>query len=182
MSIVIEKLNNDHKNIAKLLNLLEEQVSHLEAGEFTDFPLIADIMHYFANYPDIHHHPYEDLIFDTLKTKDDSTAESIRKINNEHAQMAQASNRLFDEVNQLQGNAVFSRDELVQEFKNYISRFYEHMRTEENELFPKADRALSEEDWHSINAKINLDDDPLFGDILDQQYKNLYTSILAVAS
>ena len=182
MSTLIEKLHDDHKNIARLLHLLEEQISQLEAGEYTDFPLISNIMHYFANYPDIHHHPYEDFIFDVLKTKDKSTAESINSIHDEHKKMAETSAKLFDQVTQLQGNAVFPRDELVQDFKDYIANYYAHMNKEEDDLLPRADSTLNEEDWTNISSELDMDDDPVFGNIVDKQYAGLYKAILAAAS
>lgn len=180
MSIVMEKLHTDHKNIASLLRLLQQQVDQLKAGEFTDFPLMADIMHYFVHYPELHHHRYEELIFDILKQKNAADPDTIRQICDEHVQMAKVSDELHREAQQLQGNAVFSRDELVKQFNDYIEMYYTHMRVEENDLLSHATTALSEQEWKNINTEVKLDDDPLYGSILNKQYENLYHSIMAL--
>ena len=181
MSKLIENLHEDHKNIARLLQLLKDQLSHLQAGEFTDFPLLADIMHYFANYPDRHHHPCEDIIFEVLSEKDESAKYAIDRILDEHKKMLNASNRLYDEFNQLQGNAIFSREKLVNELGDYIEKYYQHMNKEENELLPLAEKVLSENDWAAISDKIGVQEDPLFGETLDKEYESLYRSIMSTA-
>ena len=175
----IEKLHEDHENIATLLGLLKVQLTHLEKGEYVDMQILSDIMHYFTNYPDVHHHPHEEVIFDALKKKEINVADVIDEINSEHEQMAAESAEILDEVIQIQGNAIFSREEIVNRLSNYISIYYSHMTKEEDELFPLAKKILDESDWQEINKEILIEDDPLFGEILDNEYNGLYKIILA---
>ena len=182
MTTLIKRLSEDHRNIARLLELLKAQVESLQTGEFTDFSLVTDIMHYFAHYPDRHHHPCEDVIFEVLAKKDASAKYAVDRILDEHGKMQRASNKLYDEFKQLQGNAIFSREKLVNGLNDYIAKYYQHMNKEEGELLPLAEKSFTESDWTAISKKISIQPDPLFGKTLDKEYETLYRSIMAMAA
>lgn len=179
MANVLNTLQQDHKNIYRLLGLLEKQVDHIAAGEFTDFQIIADIMHYFVNYPDVYHHPHEDILFNAIKKKNINTANLIDEIVMEHQTMAEESVTIYDEMKHIQGNAIFSRDEIVQRLRDYISHYQAHIEKEETGLFALAKTTLEEADWREIDNEIGNTDDPLFGKIRDQEYQELYRLILS---
>ena len=182
MPEIINQLQIDHQNINRLLNLLEEQTAHLEAGEYTDLQLIADVMHYFVNYPDIQHHPREDLIFSSIKDKASDFDDLIKEIYREHKTMAEDSIKIQEEISQMQGNAIISREKIVNDLKNYINTYYSHIEKEETKLFSLARNILTDEDWKEIDDKMQFVDDPLFGKILNDQYASLYKVILAGVS
>ena len=179
MTNVIDSLHQDHKNISRLLSLLEKQVDHFEAGEYADYQIITDIMHYFMNYPDVYHHPHEDIVFAALKRKDINVADLIDEITSEHQKMADDSAAIYDTMKQIQGNAIFSREEIVSQLRNYIANYHSHIEKEEEGLFARASSLLEDEDWRAINSEIGDTDDPLFGKIRDQEYKELYKVILS---
>lgn len=182
MPEIINHLQIDHQNISRLLSLLEEQTANLEAGEYTDLQLIADIMHYFVNYPDIQHHPREDLIFSSLREKASDLDDVIEEITREHKTMAEDSIRIQEEISQMQGNAIISREKIVNDLKNYINIYYSHIEKEESKLFSLAMTILTDNDWQKINDEMKFVDDPLFGKILNDQYASLYKVILAGVS
>ena len=182
MPEIINQLQIDHQNISRLLRLLEEQTANLEAGEYTDLQLIADIMHYFVNYPDVQHHPREDLIFSAIKGKAADLDYLIEEIEQEHKSMAEDSIRIQEEISQMQGNAIISREKIVTHLKNYIKIYYSHIEKEEGTLFSQAQNLLTESDWERIDSEMMFVDDPLFGKILNDQYASLYKVILAGVS
>jgi len=179
MTNVIYSLHQDHKNISRLLGLLEKQVDHFAAGEYADYQIITDILHYFINYPDVYHHPHEEIIFAALKRKNINSADLIDEITAEHENMAKESADLYDAMKHIQGNAIFSRDEIVSRLRSYISNYHSHIDKEEAGLFSLANSVLDDGDWQAINTEINGTDDPLFGKIRDQEYQNLYKMILS---
>lgn len=179
MSTIIDTLHNDHKNIARLLGLLNKQVNIIEAGDNPDYRLMTNVMDYLVNYPDVHHHPHEDLVFDALKEKDINTADTIDEIVSEHQSMAVDSQTILDGLKQLQGNAILSRDEIVKKIRVYIQTYYAHMDKEEGELFSKARKLLTDEDWQTVQSEMKMIDDPLFGAILEEEYADLYKAIFS---
>ena len=179
MTNVIDSLHEDHKNISRLLSLLEKQVDHFAAGEYADYQIITDIMHYFVNYPDVYHHPHEDIVFAALKSKNINAADEIDEITAEHQKMADESVTIYDAIKHIQGNAILSREEIVSRLRNYIAEYHSHIDKEEDELFALANSTLEDEDWQAINTEIGDTDDPLFGKIRDREYQELYKMILS---
>ena len=175
----IKQLQIDHQNIARLLGVLKEQTAHLEAGEYTDLQLIADIMHYFVNYPDIQHHPHEDLIFSSLTEKDPQVIDLVDELHHEHKSMADDSQRIYEEIKKMQGNAIISREKIVTDLKNYTNTYYAHIDKEEGRLFTLAETTLTEDDWIKIDDEMQFVEDPLFGRILSDQYASIYKVILS---
>jgi hemerythrin-like domain-containing protein len=181
MSEIIANLRNDHRNLTKLLQLLSAETGKLEKGEYTDYQIIADIMQYFVNYPDIYHHPHEDLILNTLKNRNSQVTGPCTDIFSEHQEMASKGAEILDEIKQIQGNAIFSRENFVRQLKEYIACYHAHMEKEEEALFKIAEKYLNVDDWKKINLTIRMAEDPLFGRILDAEYNDLFKAIMAEA-
>lgn len=181
MTTVIERIQQDHRNTEQLLQLIEQETDHLEAGDFTNLPLLSDIMHYFVNYPDLYHHPLEDQVFAVMKKKSPSAAASVDQLYSEHVQMVEASEALLERTTELQGNAVTPRNKVVQEFRDYVRQYRAHIDREERELMPAAAKTLDANDWRSLEKQFATSADPLFGKILQRQYHTLYKVIMAEA-
>ena len=56
------KLRQEHANMTMLLDILEQQIARLRQGEVADFKTVKGILDYFLTYPDLVHHPKEDLL------------------------------------------------------------------------------------------------------------------------
>jgi hemerythrin-like domain-containing protein len=53
----------EHLNFVTLLGLLEAELDRFSRGKAPDYELMLDIMFYMTHYPDVLHHPKEDLAF-----------------------------------------------------------------------------------------------------------------------
>ena len=71
---VVESLHQDHANLAKLLNAIERQIDALEAGGVPEYDIVQGALDYCLNYPDLCHHPKEDLVFKRLQARNPSAA------------------------------------------------------------------------------------------------------------
>ncbi len=61
------------------------------------------------------------------------------------------------------------------------ARFHgEHMRREEMELLPAAERALEPEDWRAVEEAFAGNEDPI-ADLREQDFARLYTRIVSLA-
>ncbi len=69
MAETIGELLQEHRNMAKLLDLLEAELAVYREGGVADFDLLRDIMDYTTSWPERYHHPKENLIFAKLKDK-----------------------------------------------------------------------------------------------------------------
>ena len=181
MNTVIDRIHLDHRNTEQLLRIIEQETDHFDTGDFTNLPLLSDVMHYFVNYPDQYHHPLEDQIFALLKKKSPAFAARVDKLYNEHVSMGEASESLLEMITELQGNAVLPRSQIVQAFRDYLRQYREHIDREDKEMMPAAEKALEANDWKQLEKQFATNADPLFGKILQRQYQSLYKVIMAEA-
>ena len=65
--MVIERLSREHRNIEKLLAVLERELEVFDLGDRPDYEVIRAVISYFEVYPEVYHHPQEDLVFARLK-------------------------------------------------------------------------------------------------------------------
>jgi hypothetical protein len=59
--MIIDFLRQEHRNIEKLLLVLEQELSVFDRGERPDYEVIRAVIAYFEVYPDVYHHPQEDM-------------------------------------------------------------------------------------------------------------------------
>src|SRR5262245_54373608 len=74
MPMIMDVLRQEHRNIEKLLVVLEQELSVFYRAERPDYELIKAVITYFAVYPDTYHHPLENIIFEKLKARDPAAA------------------------------------------------------------------------------------------------------------
>ena len=73
------------------------------------------------------------------------------------------------------------RLDFVEAADHYVKFYLDHMRTEETELLPAAERVLSPADWAELDKAFAADSDPLAGGARDPVYNRLFTRIVLTA-
>ena len=177
MSNVIAALDRDHANIAKLLELLESEILAIEVGKTPDYPLMQDIMRYMTQYPDRFHHPKEDLIFVQLLRREPGARDDVENLLEEHIFIGLAGQEFDRLLHKSDVDSVDLRERLGASGFAYIRALREHMLKEERKLFPLAMVVLTKKDWQIIDEKVNAIDDPLFGEMIADDYQRLYRLI-----
>jgi len=159
------RLNNDHKHIAILLNVLKVKYRKLAEGEAVNFNLIRDVVEYMQSYAEHSHHPLEDIIYNYYLHKV-SQEDCPNKLAEEHHQLIDASASLMATLNLILSDVVVSREQLVVDLKEYVALQEQHMKYEDTTIFPLLAHEFDEEDWLNIKnlCSLKLIDDPLFND------------------
>ncbi len=67
MSRSLSNLRKDHGNVDRLMTVFSRGLEELEAGA-PDYLLFLEIPHYMTHYPDMFHHPREELMFEKILT------------------------------------------------------------------------------------------------------------------
>ncbi|MCY4155437.1 MAG: hemerythrin domain-containing protein [Gammaproteobacteria bacterium] len=178
MAALIDTLQRDHKNYAQLLSLLSREADKLDAGDAPDFVLMYDIMNYMVNYPDLHHHPHEELIFEVLGALDPDCLADVGRLTEEHQQQAATGLALKDSLDAVVNGAIVPLDSILRRTRAYIDLFRRHISLEQGSVFPKAKATLEDSEWQLINDKISQVEDPLFGEVALGQYRKLYEGIV----
>jgi hemerythrin-like domain-containing protein len=175
---IIEILLDEHRNIEKLLHVLERELEVFDQSESPDYEILQAIIDYFQDYPENYHHPIEDMVFEKLKLRDPAAAAQVGDAEAEH-QLETSRLRQFARAVE---EVLAGREVLRQTFHNVVRDFIEHQRQhmakEEWLLFPAAAKALRPEDWTEIDARLNNRKDPLFDDATEKNFRALQQTIV----
>lgn len=90
MHTLLIKLEKDHQNLLKILDLLTAQMEAFFAGKESNFDLKLELLDYMTAYADLAHHPVENLIFKLAAGKAGAEkAEQLNKLEAQHEQLSQ---------------------------------------------------------------------------------------------
>ena len=177
MSEILRQLKTDHGNISHLLSTLEAQMKVVHEEENADFELMHDIMMYMTHYPDHTHHPMEDLMFQRLVGHDRSAGDLVARLEREHVGLAEKAKRFLEMLRHVVDGALIEREVLESTGHDYIGFLRSHMEIEDSDAFPRAERALSDEDWKKVASGMQARTDPVFGPVIADEFRSLYDYI-----
>ena len=178
----IAVLKSEHRSISAVLHALKElaRMAH-DATARPRFQVLRSMVRYIDEYPERLHHPKEDEhLFARLVTRAPEARLLVEELQAEHAQGA----RLIREIER----ALLFMEEGwplgAREFRNAVDAYAEfhwkHMRKEEQQLLPLAERHLTPEDWNAIDAAFGANRDPVAG-MQERDFEALFTRIVNLA-
>lgn len=177
MTEIFEQLHQDHINYTRLLNLLEIQLDRHETDNRPDYLLMQDILKYMVNYPDIFHHPAEELLFDEIKEADDTDAATIEKLRGEHTTLSELAGELGDQLKNAGSGHIVERDRILRLGRQYVGTYREHIKLEESGIFPLLKSAVDHKAMGRVRERIGEVSDPLFTGPVSDEYNRLFRSI-----
>lgn len=178
MNRVVDSIRQDHVNLAKLLNAVERQLALFDKGETPDYDIIRGVADYCLNYPDLYHHPKEDVIFQHLRRRDPLVVQQVGNLDAEHQALAALTRHFADAVHNVLRDAEVSREAFDKAARDFLGTYRAHMRKEEEVFLPAAERALDEADWREVEAQMAQHEDPVFGPGGEKRFKELRQHIL----
>ncbi len=178
MTEVIRVIQREHANMAALVKALERQMTEFERGHPPDYDVIRGVLNYFLSFPDIYHHPKEDLVFQRLREVAPDQAASLGDLRRDHEDLAGRTREFAEGITAVLDEAQVPREALLRWGKAFIQLQREHMMVEETRFLPIAEQTLRDEDWKALKAAMTAPDDPLFGENVGQQFETLRKNIL----
>ena len=178
MSNIIQILLEEHRNIDKLLLVLEHELEVFDRSEEPDYEILRAVIEYFQDYPENCHHPKEDVVFEKLKLRDPAAAERIGDVEAEHKIETQRLRRLVEAVEEILAGREFLRQTFHDVVFEFIKHQRQHMDKEERLLFPAAVQRLRPEDWAAIDARLEDRKDPLFNGAVETKFQALQRTIM----
>ena len=174
---VLGELRQDHKNMARLLNLLERESNRIYDGGDPDIELMGDVMHYMTIYPDTVHHPKEDRVYAELKNVRPELSGGFARIIVDHRTIAEQSMKLRNELAMIDAGAMIKRTQVVGDALRYVNNLRSHMQWEELDLFRRIDEMIR--DGHTLLNTAELPNiaDPVFGADVEKRFKRLFARI-----
>jgi branched-chain amino acid transport system ATP-binding protein len=175
-------LKDEHRSISAVLHGLKELARLAQDAKVKpDFQVFRAMLRYIDEYPERLHHPKEDkYLFARLVARAPQTLPLIRRLTFEHEEGARL-------VRELERSLLFFEEgwpagarEFQQVVEDYARFNWEHMRIEEQELLPLAERHLTAEDWKWIDDSFAGNKDPLAG-LHERDFERLFSRIVSLA-
>jgi hemerythrin-like domain-containing protein len=110
------------------------------------------------------HHPKEsNLLFPRVVRKAPQVMGVVDRLERDHMQSEKAVRDLQHLLLAWELLGASRRDVFVTTLTQYVDAYLEHMRLEEIEILPQAEKVLSDEDWRALDAEFEKNADPLTG-------------------
>ena len=176
--MIIERLSREHRNIRKLLAILERELNVFDVGQRPDYEVIRSIISYFEVHTEIYHHPQEDLVFEKLKRRDPAAAKLIGNLAREHRQGALRLRKVAEAIDFVLSDGEGLRQNVGNAVREFIAHERRHMTMEDEQFFPSARKALNKKDWDDIVSAVDDRRDPLFSEATEDRFARVREYIL----
>ena len=183
MQRAIEIIRNEHRRFATVLFCLEGILKDLQrTGATPDVTLMETIIEYIDSFLDRYHHPKEDeYLFPAVQQRYPAAGALLDKLQGQHREGERLLVELKRAVADLAASGADALPALVAAADAYIAFERDHVRVEETELMPLAEKHLLARDWEFIEAAFAENQDPLFGDDRKREFARLFTKIVTMA-
>ncbi len=182
MSNVVMLLQADHRNMANLLDLIQQQANHLARHAPANYRLLESSFAYLSGYPDQCHHPKEDLLYRKLLGRHPDMAGSLKDIVEEHHKLAESTTDLMQAIAATQRDPHAPDERLADRLMEYLGLYRHHMRMEEQYFFPAALKGLSRDDFAEIDFTLFDQPDPLFDAQSEQRFGELREEVMRLGA
>ena len=151
-------IRDEHRTISAVLHALKDlaRVAQ-EPGARPAFAALRAMVRYIDEFPEKLHHPKEDDLLARLVARAPETRALADSLRQEHAEGARL-------VRELERALLFFEDsanagEFLAAVNAYAEFHWQHMRKEEQELLPLAERILGPTDWLALDAAFEANPD-----------------------
>lgn len=177
---LLNSLTQEHKIFAKLLDLMNEQINQFQRGQQPDYDLLRDIFDYMTNYPDRLHHPHEDVIFERIVQLVPASYHQVQILTQQHKSIAHNGARFLLRLQSALDGVILPRETVEKPALEYIALYREHMRIEEQEIFPLCRERLRQDDWDVIGKAVKTEVNPLLHGPKEGKYLALHRQMLGL--
>lgn len=178
MHRIIDRLRFEHRNLERLVRLLDRQPSLLAIADAPNIGLLVDTLYYLTRFPDVTHHPLEDRIVERLRDRDALPAGLADEIEAQHVTLARQGLDLLRDLEGALRQETVSPELVEANIRLYSERLRHNMAVEELALFPAAARQLDDEDWRAIEHSTPPGEpDPLFETLVETRFAELRQAI-----
>jgi hemerythrin-like domain-containing protein len=182
MPEIITRLLAEHRDLQRLVALLERQPTLLADADAPNVGLLVDTMFYLTRFPDVTHHPLEDRITERLLARHALDPDLGADIESQHARLATQGLDLLRDLEGALREESMSPELVADNMRLYAERLRHNMVFEELTLFPAATRHLSTEDWLAIGPVSHAEPpDPLFHSRVQKRFAELHRAITVEA-
>jgi hemerythrin-like domain-containing protein len=183
MPKVLNIIRDEHRSIAAVLHGMEYLVQEVRKKKIKVNPKVFRAMLYYLDtFAERVHHPKEDqYLFDALKRRGAGADALIAELEKEHASGEQALRRLEQFLVRYEEGGDKEFPVFAREIESFVAGYWDHMRKEEERVFPLAEKLLKAEDWASVDRAFEQNRDPLTAERETRDFQKLFTRIVDLA-
>ena len=178
-------IHDEHAALSAVLRSLmlliaEQRRRHLPMA----FEVVRAILFYIDEFPERLHHPKEsELLFPKLRARAATAGAGLDRLDADHARSERAVRELEHELLALEMMAeapgsVDRRLRFEEHIDAYVLGYLDHIRIEEHDVLPLAERVLTPADWAELDAAFMRNRDPLTHREADDDFRPLFKRIL----
>jgi hemerythrin-like domain-containing protein len=181
--IALQIIHDEHRALAAVLHGLAFLVRQVrERGDAPDFAVLSAMIYYIDAFPERFHHPKEDrYLFTRLRARWPAAGTMLDVQEAEHVSGAARIRSLEQALTRYQGGGAAEFASFASEVESYVEFEGEHMRREERQILPLAEKYLTAGDWAAIDKAFAEHSDPLLGVEPGEQWRELFRRIVNIA-
>jgi len=179
----IRIIRDEHRAIAAILHGMLFLVRKIrDRGATPDFNLFGAMIYYIDAFPERLHHPKEDrYLFHVLRIRHPDSVSLLDRLEDEHRTGAYKIRALEQALARYQHGGVSEFPDFAKAVEDYAAFHWNHMRAEEDEVLPLAEKHLSATDWDGVDTAFLGHVDPMHGAGAEGEYQALFTRIVNLA-
>jgi hemerythrin-like domain-containing protein len=182
MPQLLTALYAEHRSIAAVLWAMDALVrQQRDQGKSVDPRVFRAMLYYLDVFPEREHHPKEEaLLFARIRARTREGDALLDELAREHESGARAIRELEQALVRVEEGGEAEFPAFGAAVGRFIGAYREHMRKEEGEVMPLAQRVLTPADWVEIEAAFAAHRDPLAG-ASEQDFNQLFHRIVNLA-
>jgi hemerythrin-like domain-containing protein len=144
--------------------------------------LLRAMLFYLDEFPERLHHAKETrLLFPKVRQRCPQLCAVLDRLDADHARGETAIRALERTLVAFEILGESRRDAFEQAMQRYVGAYLHHMAVEETQVLPSARECLTEADWAELDAAFAANRDPLTGHPASDEYRALFSKIVAAA-
>src|SRR5688572_29940484 len=182
MRDAITIMKSEHRSISAVLQGLKELARMAQDARVRPrFQALRSMVRYIDEYPERLHHPKEDEhLFARLVARAPETRLLVEELQAEHEEGARLIRELERALLFFEEGWPAGGREFLECADRYAEFHWKHMRKEEAQLLPLAERHLTAADWKAIDAAFASNSDPIAG-MEARDFEKLFSRIVNLA-
>lgn len=183
MAIALNVIKDEHRSIAAVLHGMQELVRRMrERGEKVEPRVFRAMLYYLDTFTERMHHPKEDrYLFAPLRRLGAGPDALIAELEREHAEGDAALRRVEQCLIRYEEGGDREFSEFAREVDRFVEGYWEHMRKEEEHVFPLAQKLFTPAEWDAIDRAFADNADPLASDRNERDFRRLFSRIVSLA-
>lgn len=175
-------IREEHSALAAVLRSILLLLAHYRRkGTQPDFATMRAMLFYIDEFPEQRHHRKESqLLFPKLRARTPLARDLLDRLDDDHGHGERKVRALEHDLLAFEMLGEPRREAFEQAARRYVDFYMAHMRLEEDQVLPLAERVLTRDDWEELDEAFERNRDPMTGHTPDADYRALFTRIVNI--